>query len=119
MKHILFAYPSGAAGCALVLFRLSAAILIAGASVAAFDGDVARTALAYLTSLGLVTGFPTRIIAAACAVAGVYVATTTQVYPVACLAAFILSMLALTLIGPGAYSVDAILFGRRKVYLLE
>lgn len=119
MKHILFAFPSGATGLALVLFRSSAAVLIGGAGVTAFAGNLAWTVLAYLTALGLITGFPTRLIAAACVVAGGIVAGTMQVYPPACSAAFVLSMLGLTLIGPGAYSIDAVLFGRRTIYLSE
>lgn len=117
MKHILFAFPSGAAGLALVLFRLSAAVLIGGAGVTAYAGNLAWTAFAYLSALGLITGFPTRLIAAACASVGIVVAVTLHVYPISCSAAFVLSMLALTLIGPGAYSVDAVLFGRRTFHL--
>lgn len=117
MKHILFAFPAGAAGLALVLFRLSAAVWIAGAGSQLPIDDPKWTALTYLTSLGLLTGFPTRLIAAACAVAGIAVAVTLHVYPMACSGAFVLSMLAVALIGPGAYSVDALLFGRRTIYL--
>lgn len=117
MKHILFAFPSGKAGVALVLFRLSAAVWIAGAGSQVPVYDVKWTALAYLTSIGLVSGFPTRFIAGACALVASAIAATVHVYPLACSAAFVLSMLALALIGPGAYSLDAVLFGRRTIYL--
>lgn len=117
MKHIFFAFPAGAAGVALVLFRMSAAVWIAGAGGQMPIYDVKVSVLAYLASFGLLAGFPTRPIAVACAIAGATVAATAQIYPLACSGAFILSMLALALIGPGAYSVDATLFGRRTVRL--
>ena len=117
MKHIFFAFPAGAAGVALILYRLSAAIWIAGMGDRVTVYDVNLSALAYLASFGLLVGFPTRLIAAACAIAATIIAATAPIHAIACSAAFILSMMALALIGPGAYSVDAVLFGRRTVQL--
>ncbi|MEG3175350.1 hypothetical protein U1872_03850 [Sphingomonas sp. RB3P16] len=117
MKHILFAFPAGAAGVALVLFRLSAAVCIASAGAKMPHDDTKVAALAYLISLGMMAGFPMRLIAVACAILAAVIASSVQIYPIAYSVAFILSMLALALIGPGAYSVDAFLFGRRTVHL--
>ena len=117
MRHIFFAFPGGAAGVALILFRLSAAVAIAGAAGQHPMHDMKWTALAVALAIGLVAGFPTRLLALACAVLAAIVAWTLQIEPIAYSGAFILSMLGLALIGPGAYSVDAVLFGRRTVHL--
>jgi hypothetical protein len=115
MRHIFFAFPAGAPGVALVLFRISAAVWITGAGGRMFIPDDRMNWLSLLASFGFVVGVPTRVISGTCAVFAVLVTIRSPAYPLACSGAFVLSMLALTLIGPGAYSVDALLFGRRTV----
>jgi hypothetical protein len=119
MKHIFFAFPAGAAGIALVLFRLSASILIASAAGHMPAYHLWQSCLFYLIATGLVAGFPTRLISAASIVGAIVLAWNIDVYQISSLSGFILNMLALMLIGPGAYSIDATLFGRRTVHLPE
>jgi hypothetical protein len=117
MKHIFFAFPAGLAGLALVLFRLSAALSIAAAAGKLPAQSFWQSSLLYLLSCGFVAGFPTRIISGFSALGAAICALTIGGFSISCSGAFILNMLALSLIGPGAYSIDAALFGRRTIHL--
>jgi uncharacterized membrane protein YphA (DoxX/SURF4 family) len=105
-------FPTAGPGIALLLLRLSvAAALIIGTSSrydrSAVDGAVPVLALL----LGL--GFATPILAAMCAA----VQTVRLVFsetPDPAGWVFIANALALTFLGPGAYSLDALRFGRRR-----
>lgn len=116
MRHLFFAFPGGAAGIALVLFRLSSALWIVEAS------GVGRSvlwpaALPSIAAAGLAAGFGTRVVAAIGATVPLVVAATTGRYPALAEVSFVLIAAGVTLIGPGAYSIDAALFGRRTVHL--
>jgi putative oxidoreductase len=119
MKHIFFAFPAGAAGIALILLRLSAALWTAAVSVQLWSTSVLHAGLFFLLSFGLTVGFPTRLIAGGCAVGlAAWVGMIAGV-ATACVSGVIFDMVALALIGPGAYSVDAAIFGRRTIRLPE
>jgi hypothetical protein len=108
-------FPQGGPGLALVLLRLSVAAMFAlnaahRSAVSSFHLLLAGVAL---TSLSLILGFLTPYLSAlACGLAVASVLVGAQCGPLGCALA-ILDAAALALLGPGAYSVDARLFGRR------
>ena len=118
MRHLFYAFPGGAAGFALVLFRLSAALWIVEASGLGLNGFW-PAALTLVAAAGLAAGFATRIVSAIAAAAPLIIAAANGRYPAIGEAGFVLVAVGVTLIGPGAYSIDAALFGRRTVHLPE
>jgi hypothetical protein len=120
MRRLFAMFPTGASGCGLILLRVLAALsLQADAS-----GHLALTAHTsvpgvglILLSLALLVGLLTPIVAllAAALEAGMLISSASAGIalmlqgPVICVA--------LALLGPGAYSIDARLFGSRVVVL--
>ena len=102
---------------ALVLFRLSAALWIVGASAPALQNYFWPAALLLMSAIGLAAGFATRILSGIGVAALVIVTVARGRYPTAAEAGFVLISAGVALIGPGAYSIDAAIFGRRTVHL--
>ena len=119
MAKLIFRYPDGVTGVALLLMRLSYA-LIAFPSLTRLrpaPDSWWLAAIASAMALALVAGFGTR--AAALLLVSVLAADLLTA-PVE----FVLLLLgsaggagALALLGPGAYSIDAHRFGRRVIRL--
>jgi hypothetical protein len=107
-------FPSGRAGIALLVLRASvAAALLLGAVVGSH-------ALLWTTASGsiailLCAGLGTPLCAGLCSVVAAVVAFNASGESVLCPTLFALTSLALALLGPGAYSVDAHIFGRRRI----
>jgi hypothetical protein len=110
-------FPSGVAGLGLLLLRLSAALLLVSILI-----DIDRTypwaplplgAVAIAISLGLAT----RIAAGLCAAVTPFLLIEDCGAPGLLVATHALDALALLLLGPGALSIDARLFGRRTIGL--
>jgi hypothetical protein len=118
MGGLVSVYPGGAAGLALLLLRISLTgqlvFLTFATAVVLPEWSFAVTGLA---ALGLATGFWTRVWAGAlCAGAAAgLIALPAPLGPLIGLSG--ISSLALALLGPGAWAVDARLFGRRVVSL--
>ena len=113
---MFLAFPGGGAGVGLLALRLS----VAGSFTAMLLGSGEVPAwmlfLAILVSIGLCAGFLARVLAGL----SILAAITTLVIqaPAPVLAVLNLAdAIALAMIGPGAFSVDARLFGRRTVVL--
>ncbi len=111
-------FPSGARGAALLLLRLSAASLISlGLTRLQLSVWVVVGLLVVIAAL--LTGFCTRFAAAICAV----LATIAFIVIGGTLSWLMslqaLNAVALAILGAGAYSIDARLFGRREIDFRE
>jgi putative oxidoreductase len=120
MTRFVSRYPDGATGIALVLLRLACAwiafLVIARLPLPHFSPN-ASIVVSAAFALALALGFGTRIVAfvpAAAAVAAAFMAGSDVALTMIARAC---GCAALGLLGPGAYSIDANLFGRRVVRL--
>src|SRR5688572_27533349 len=116
MKSMFLAYPGGGAGVGLLLLRLSVAGSFTAMLLGSRDLPAWMLFLAILVSIGLCAGFLARLLAGLSVLAAVTTLVVQSVAP----ALAILNLadaIALAMIGPGAFSVDARLFGRRTVVL--
>jgi len=115
MQRLFTMFPGGRVGVALVCLRLSAVVALAlGAESARPLADgVALVAMAI--GLALCIGLATPICASVCCLAAVYHASYSTGAASLCLVISALNAFALALLGPGAYSIDARLYGRRRV----
>lgn len=117
MKHLFSAFPDGLAGVALLLLRGSLALFLVMTPVGALSLPLWLFFLLGLAAIALSIGVATRILAGLCAVAGAVVVLhmgSAMAMPFVTQA---IDAAALALIGPGAFSVDARLFGRRTFHL--
>lgn len=120
MPKLILRYPDGAAGAALLLMRLSSAVIAwpALARVAPTTGGWwLAAAVAGILVLALLTGLGTRaaaLLLAGTLIAGLF-AARGEVALLLCAAAG--SATALALLGPGAWSIDAHRYGHRVIRL--
>ncbi len=120
VQRLFSMFPPGLPGLALLLLRASVAIALL------LDGYGHREALpawvhapVILVSLVISVGYLTPIVAAAALAchALVWLAAGADLGAAVTALVFALNALALALLGPGAYSLDARRFGRRLVVL--
>jgi putative oxidoreductase len=120
MATFLSRYPDGAAGIALVLLRLACAwiafLVIARFPFPQFSPN-ASIVVSAAFALALALGFGTRIIAFVPAAAAIAAAFMTGSDSAVTMIARACGCAALGLLGPGAYSIDANVFGRRVIRL--
>ena len=120
MMTSLSRYPDGAAGIALVLLRLACAwiafLVIARLPFPQFSPN-ASIVVSVGFALTLALGFGTRIVAFVLAAATMATAFMTGNDSALTMIARACSCAALGLLGPGAYSIDANVFGRRVIRL--
>lgn len=116
MTMLFFEFPGRSAGAGLLLLRLSAAGSLIATHLSSPDVPSWRLGLAVLIAIGLGIGLRTRML---CGLSMLGIVSHVAMDS----AALILAVLSLTdsvalaLVGPGAFSVDARLFGRRTVIL--
>jgi hypothetical protein len=109
-------FPTGLPGLALLLLRASVAIAVVVASYWQ-DPPGWLQATAILVAGGLLAGYLTPIVAIVAVIVQAFIWSGLGVDSAALAAVVSLDAIALALVGPGAYSVDAYLFGRRVVVL--
>ncbi|MCE9666548.1 hypothetical protein LY474_01870 [Myxococcus stipitatus] len=112
MQRLFSMFPAGAAGIGLFLLRLAVAWSFF------LDPSAARPVHPWLAipGLGICLGFLTPISVLACCLLQFHAIHGMGGQPGgAALGVRLLSACALALLGPGAYSLDARLFGRRVV----
>ena len=113
-------YPDGAAGIALVLLRLACAwiafLVIARLPFPRVSPNASIVA-SVAFALALVLGYGTRIVAFVFAAAAIATAFLIGSDSALTMIARACGCAALGLLGPGAYSIDANMFGRRVIRL--
>ena len=115
MQRLFSMFPDGRAAFALLCLRISVAtILFLGAKLA-HPNSQAFTWAAAVLAISLCIGFATPICASLCCLLEIYLLLGMQGAATQCVIVSALVALTLTLLGPGAYSVDSQLFGRKKV----
>ncbi|MEO8383340.1 MAG: hypothetical protein ABI779_27035 [Acidobacteriota bacterium] len=114
MQRFFSSFPDGRAGVALLLLRLATAVaLLLQSRLWMATSTWQTTALGTLASviaLLVLAGFMTPIAGTVAAAISVYGSGATDLYP-------LVIVVAIILLGPGAFSVDARLFGRRLIVL--
>ncbi len=131
MRQFFSWFPNGSTGAGLLLLRLGAAIWAAASGVSRLlhpqsnSPEPAVTGMAIsLAAAALAAGFLTPAAALLAATWGVLAAALRLnadnshfISQVASSLQVVLPACAIALLGPGAYSVDALLFGRRQIVI--
>lgn len=119
VQKLFSMFPAGAPGIALLLLRLSVAVMlfIDPAGRVLWPATLWLTLVTFIAASAVVAGFFTPILALICGALKVYalIGTMSGVAPLIVLV--LLLSAAVAMLGPGAYSVDAKMFGRRVVLL--
>lgn len=110
-------FPAGLSGLALALLRASAAVLLIGGVLNSAAVAAWISAGAGVLALAMILGLCTRIAAGLCAFAAAVVCLRVEGLSRLAISAHGLTAVALSMLGPGAYSLDARLFGRRVIDL--
>lgn len=109
-------FPAGPPGAGLILLRLCATAMVVGYALCVGGKVPSWVTLVLWPVAGfLVAGLMTPFACAAALVLQITVAWVTgfRVFP--CCVLGVLLLVVVLLLGPGAYSLDALGFGRRKV----
>lgn len=116
MRHAPLAFPAGPTGGGLLLLRASVALLLAAAAFEAPVLQGARALPVYALALAIGLGVSARIASTAGA-AGLLALAIADRQPWPPTLGHVLAGAALAVLGPGAFSVDGFLFGRRTLRL--
>lgn len=112
LQRLFSVFPNGLPGAGLLLLRLVVGLLPV---LCPIQTDPALTVSALLVLAGLLT--PLSALAEAAALGVLQYQTAPQVLPPLSVVVLIGGCVALALLGPGAWSADARLFGRREIII--
>jgi hypothetical protein len=112
-------YPASASAAGIALLRLTAGAFVLVLRDAVAMDSFALSAVAWSIATMLAAGFLTRCVALSVGAAELALVTTAASGTIAFHAVGVGATFALALIGAGALSVDAYLFGRRVIELVE
>jgi hypothetical protein len=119
MQRLLGTFPNRSAGVALLILRLAvAAALVSGARLCPGPETEALLALSRIAAVLIVVGWYTPLAAVSAALISLcafWVCREPRVDALAENALMIAILVAISLLGAGAYSVDARLYGRRRL----
>ena len=109
-------FPAGPPGAGLIILRLCATAMVVGYALGV-GGKVPNWVFLVLWPVAgfLVAGLMTPFACAAALVLQITVAWVTGFRVLPCCVLGVLLLVVVLLLGPGAYSLDALWFGRRKV----
>jgi hypothetical protein len=116
LQRIFSGFPDGLRGVALLWLRLAVSSLLVWECVLPWGSAHPQTYVPLgLIALGLAVGFltPLTCVVAAATQWVLLVVPHTEAWSMALLVTAVL--LALAVLGPGAYSIDAWIFGRKKL----
>jgi uncharacterized membrane protein YphA (DoxX/SURF4 family) len=120
MRRLFGTFPTGAPGCGLVLLRVVAALSLqadaSGHLVLSQHASIPGVA-SILLSLALLVGLFTPVVAFLGALLEAAMLATSESASIAMMLQGPMICVALALLGPGGYSLDARLFGSRVVVL--
>jgi uncharacterized membrane protein YphA (DoxX/SURF4 family) len=132
LQRLFSSFPEGWPGIGLIFLRLTVAVNAAICAIGALIGSNSHAmsawavgSLAIAVGAALFVGFLTPIASAAAAIGylmtGVWPSLMTANNHISALTPFNLAAIsaALVLLGPGAFSLDARLFGRREIIIPE
>ncbi len=109
-------FPSGAAGAGLLLLRASVAYSLFLSAVFQ-NSSMWQQLIGGAAILAILMGMQVRVVSVVCVVLAL--GRVLGAYPVLVGLPDVFSASALALVGPGAFSIDARLFGRRVVVLAD
>ena len=112
-------FPTGLPGLALIFLRLSVAgaVLWTGLFIVSQMMSVWAWVILVTALLALCAGFLTPYIASCAALLNAWVLFSLGPDQKSAVAIFLLAAISLAIIGPGAYSLDGRLYGRRRVVI--
>jgi hypothetical protein len=119
MQRLLGTFPNRAAGVALLILRLAvAAALVSGARLCPGPETEVLLALSRIAAVLIIVGWYTPVAALSAVLISLcsfWVCRATRMDALGVNALVIAILIAISLLGAGAYSVDARLYGRRRV----
>ena len=131
LQRLFSTFPDGGPGVGLLLLRGSVGGLAAAAGVLCLSGNLERVPAVWATGLGLavsgaalIVGLMTpyaSLLLALSLLAGLFSATPAFLIglfgPKHFVGVLVLISVAIAFLGPGAYSLDGYLFGRREIII--
>ena len=123
LQRLFSAFPRGSPGLGLVLLRGFVALTFIAEGVAYIESrelsvlSLLVAALVFLTAVCLLIGFLTPIAAVVTAISATALAASGLFFPAGSLVGLTVLAAAIALLGPGAFSLDSRLFGRREILI--